>query len=52
MQFLKLGKRNYRIPQKDRMIHNWGGSGSEFSDLFEKHWNYFVKKWKGKVLMP
>ena len=52
MQFLKLGKRNYRIPQKDRMKHNWGGSGSEFSDLFEKHWNYFVKKWKGKVLMP
>ena len=50
MQSLFLNKINYRIKQKDYIEHHWGGSGKNFQDLFTKNWNYFVKKWKGKVL--
>ena len=50
MQFLHLGKINYRIPQKDLLEHEWGGSGAAFQDLFWNNWDYFVQKWKGKIL--
>ena len=51
MQSLFLNKINYRISQKDYLEHHWGGSGKNFQDLFIKNWNYFVNKWKGKVLL-
>ncbi len=51
MQSLFLNKINYRISQKNYLEHHWGGSGKNFQDLFLKNWNYFVSKWKGKVLL-
>jgi hypothetical protein len=51
MQSLKLNKINYRITQDKYLEHHWGGSGKIFSDLFQINWNYFVNKWKGKVLL-
>ena len=51
MQSLSLNKINYRISQKNYLEHQWGGSGKNFKDLFLKNWNYFVGKWKGKVLL-
>ena len=51
MQSLSLNKINYRIAQKNYLEHHWGGSGKNFKDLFLKNWNYFVDKWKGKVLL-
>lgn len=51
MQSLFLNKINYRISQKNYLEHHWGGSGKNFQDLFIKNWNYFVNKWKGKVLL-
>jgi mannosyltransferase OCH1-like enzyme len=51
MQSLYLNKINYRISQKNYLEHHWGGSGKNFKDLFVKNWNYFVDKWKGKVLL-
>jgi mannosyltransferase OCH1-like enzyme len=51
MQSLSLNKINYRISQKNYLEHHWGGSGKNFKDLFLKNWNYFVGKWKGKVLL-
>lgn len=50
MQVLELNKKNYRINQSLYVDHHWGGSGSNFPGLFEKNWQYFVEKWKGKVL--
>lgn len=50
MQSLYLNKINYRINQSLYIEHNWGGSGSNFKDLFKKNWDYFSKKWKGRVL--
>jgi mannosyltransferase OCH1-like enzyme/GT2 family glycosyltransferase len=50
MQSLELNKKNFRINQSLYIDHHWGGSGSNFPGLFEKNWNYFVKKWKGNVL--
>ena len=50
MQSLYLNKINYRINQKKYIDHVWGGSGRDYKDLFESNWNYFVNKWKGKVL--
>jgi len=49
MQFLELGKKNYRFSQKNRIKHNWGGSGGAFIELFEKNRNYFVEKWRNKI---
>ena len=49
MQFLELGKVNYRFGQNNKIKHNWGGSGSNFIKLFKKNWDYFVKKWSGKM---
>ena len=49
MQSLSLNKINYKINQKNLLEHNWGGSGKNFEDLFKKNWEYFVRKWKGKV---
>ena len=51
MQSLSLNKINYRISQKNNLEHHWGGSGKNFKELFLKNWNYFVSKWKGKVLL-
>jgi mannosyltransferase OCH1-like enzyme len=51
MQSLSLNKINYRISQKNYLKHEWGGGGKKFQDLFLKNWNYFVKKWRGKVLL-
>lgn len=51
MQSLFLNKKNFRINQSLYIDHHWGGSGSNFIDLFEKNWNYFVSKWKNKVLL-
>jgi mannosyltransferase OCH1-like enzyme len=51
MQSLSLNKINYRISQKNYLEHHWGGSGKNFKELFLKNWNYFVDKWKGKVLL-
>ena len=50
MQILEFKKINYRIPQKNYIKHNWGGSGKDFKDLFVKNWDYFSKKWKYRVL--
>ena len=50
MQSLYLNKNNYRINPKKYIDHHWGGSGKDYKDLFIKNWNYFVNKWKGKVL--
>ncbi len=50
MQSLFLGKKNVRIPQIGYLEHHWGGSGVAFKDLFVHNWNYFVQKWKGRVL--
>ena len=50
MQSLSLNKVNYRISQKEYIDHEWGGSGKNFKDLFKINWEYFVNKWKGKVL--
>jgi mannosyltransferase OCH1-like enzyme len=50
MQTLELNKINYRINQKDYLEHHWGGSGKNFKDMFLENWNYFAKKWKGRVL--
>ena len=49
MQFLTLGKKNYRFGQNNKIKHNWGGSGSNFIELFKKNWDYFIKKWSGKI---
>ena len=49
MQSLELNKCNFRIGQKNYLEHQWGGSGKDFKDLFLHNWNYFVKKWKGRV---
>jgi len=51
MQSLFLNKINYRLSSKGFINHRWGGSGKFFYDLFEKNWNYFVGKWKHKVLL-
>jgi hypothetical protein len=51
MQSLQLNKINYRIAQDKYLEHHWGGSGKNFSDLFQINWDYFVNKWKGKVLL-
>ena len=51
MQSLELNKINYRIAQDKYLEHHWGGSGKNFSDLFKVNWDYFVNKWKGKVLL-
>jgi GT2 family glycosyltransferase len=50
MQSLALNKANYRISQKEYIEHEWGGSGKNFKDLFKTNWEYFVNKWKGKIL--
>ena len=50
MQSLYLNKINYRINSNKLMKHNWGGSGKDYHELFEKNWNYFQNKWKNKVL--
>jgi len=49
MQFLELGKKNYRFGQNNKIKHNWGGSGSNFIELFKKNWDYFVQKWSNKL---
>ena len=49
MQFLEIGKKNYRFNQHNRIKHNWGGSGAAFIELFQKNWNYFVNKWQNKI---
>jgi hypothetical protein len=49
MQFLELGKKNYRFGQNNKIKHNWGGSGSNFIELFKKNWDYFVEKWSNKL---
>ena len=51
MQALELNKLNYRISQKNYLEHHWGGSGKNFEDLFQKNWEYFKNKWKGRVLL-
>ena len=50
MQSLELNKKNFRINPKEYISHHWGGSGKNFQDLFRKNWEYFINKWKGKVL--
>ena len=50
MQSLFIGKKNVRIPQIGYLEHQWGGSGVAFKDLFVINWNYFVQKWKDRVL--
>ena len=51
MQALELNKLNYRISQKNYLEHHWGGSSKNFEDLFQKNWEYFKNKWKGRVLL-
>ena len=51
MQSLELNKKNYRFCQKNYMQHQWGGSGKNFQDLFQKNWDYFKNKWKNRFLM-
>jgi GT2 family glycosyltransferase/mannosyltransferase OCH1-like enzyme len=50
MQSLELNKINYRLNQKNYLEHHWGGSGKNFKDLFFENWNYFARKWRGRVL--
>jgi hypothetical protein len=33
------------------MQHQWGGSGKNFQDLFQRNWDYFKNKWKNRFLM-
>lgn len=50
MQSLNLNKINFRINSKNLMKHNWGGSGKDYHELFQKNWKYFRNKWQNKVL--
>lgn len=50
MQSLYLNKTNYRINSENLLTHQWGGSGKDYHDLFEKNWEYFKNKWKNKVI--
>ncbi len=45
-QIRKTGKKLLLVPQKNMVDHTWGGSGRDFTGLFEKNWEYFTKKWK------
>lgn len=50
MQSLQLNKNNIKINQQNYLDHHWGGSGRDFKELFQKNWDYFSGKWRGKVL--
>jgi GT2 family glycosyltransferase len=50
LQVLQIGKINYRIPQKNYLEHEWGGSGTHFKGLFEQNWKYLVNKWQNKKI--
>jgi len=50
MQSIQLNKNNIKINQQNYLDHHWGGSGRDFKELFQKNWNYFSGKWRGKVL--
>ena len=49
-QSLYLNKINYRINGKKYINHKWGGSGSNYNELFLKNWDYLKNKWKNKIL--
>jgi len=51
MQSLNLNKKNFRINPKKYLEHHWGGSGKAYKELFKSNWEYFVNKWRGKVLL-
>lgn len=50
MQSLQFNKNNIKINQQNYLDHHWGGSGRDFKELFQKNWDYFSGKWRGKVL--
>ena len=50
MQSLYFNKKNLKINQSKYLEHHWGGSGSNFQELFASNWKYFSDKWRNKVL--